>query len=258
RGTFLPCSSWRAARRQEVHSRYSSRQRRMALPAVRRMTPLVNMLASGRAGLSCMVVVERMVSTTPQTSSTRALSSSTRQSEKPPLLRKLSSCFSSTSRARRQSVVPTASRHSPDRLLVLYSRMMPPIPQHRMDFLGSWNHQSSTCSSKIFLWMWSASAGVRGLLSSASSGMVGSWMKRLHVQQSQRFPGKSPYLWPGTLRFCSPCYWSVKHFATGGERRKGSIGSEVLCLAGLPWAQHLVSAHHSWFAGLCPHYPGPP
>uniref|UniRef100_A0A8C0BXM8 Uncharacterized protein n=1 Tax=Buteo japonicus TaxID=224669 RepID=A0A8C0BXM8_9AVES len=151
-----PCWRWEEA---------SSRQRRMALPAVRRTTPLVNMLASGRAGLSCMVVVERMVSTTPQTTSTRALSSSTRQSEKPPLFRssiwsrlrmqfmswiaELSSCFSSTSRARRQSVVPTASRHSPDRLLVLYSRMMPPIPQHRMDFLGSWNHQSSTCSSKM-------------------------------------------------------------------------------------------------------------
>uniref|UniRef100_A0A8C3B254 Uncharacterized protein n=1 Tax=Cairina moschata TaxID=8855 RepID=A0A8C3B254_CAIMO len=172
--------------------RGSSRQRRMTLPATRRTIPLVNMLASGRAGLSCMVVVERMVSTTPQTSSTRALSSSTRQSDKPPLFRssiwsrlrmqfmswiaELSSCFSSTSRASRQSVVPTASRHSPDRLLVLYSRMMPPIPQHRMDFLGSWNHHSSTCSSRMFLWMWSASAGVRGVLSSASSGMVGGWV----------------------------------------------------------------------------------
>uniref|UniRef100_A0A8C3R5C3 Uncharacterized protein n=1 Tax=Cyanoderma ruficeps TaxID=181631 RepID=A0A8C3R5C3_9PASS len=184
---------------------YSSRQRRMALPAVSRMTPLVNMLASGRAGLSCMVVVERMVSTTPQTSSTRALSSSTRQSEKPPLFRKLSSCFSSTSRARRQSVVPTASRHSPDRLLVLYSRMMPPIPQHRMAFLGSWNHQSSTCSSKIFLWMWSASAGVRGLLSSASSGMVSSWVKtevaQMNLQPYSKwrtllcFPHRSPVCW---------------------------------------------------------------
>uniref|UniRef100_A0A8B9EQQ0 Uncharacterized protein n=1 Tax=Anser cygnoides TaxID=8845 RepID=A0A8B9EQQ0_ANSCY len=164
---LLPGAAWPRERQEPRPG--SSRQRRMTLPATRRTIPLVNMLASGRAGLSCMVVVERMVSTTPQTSSTRALSSSTRQSDKPP------SCFSSTSRARRQSVVPTASRHSPDRLLVLYSRMMPPIPQHRMDFLGSWNHQSSTCSSRMFLWMWSASAGVRGVLSSASSGMAGGW-----------------------------------------------------------------------------------
>uniref|UniRef100_A0A8B9SFP2 Uncharacterized protein n=1 Tax=Anas platyrhynchos TaxID=8839 RepID=A0A8B9SFP2_ANAPL len=194
---LLPGAAW-PREWQETHlgvprgAGRSSRQRRMTLPETRRTIPLVNMLASGRAGLSCMVVVERMVSTTPQTSSTRALSSSTRQSDKPPLFRssiwsrlrmqfmswiaELSSCFSSTSRARRQSVVPTASRHSPDRLLVLYSRMMPPIPQHRMDFLGSWNHQSSTCSSRMFLWMWSASAGVRGVLSSASSGMVGGWV----------------------------------------------------------------------------------
>uniref|UniRef100_A0A452IGK4 Uncharacterized protein n=1 Tax=Gopherus agassizii TaxID=38772 RepID=A0A452IGK4_9SAUR len=128
---------------------------RMTAPAVMRLTPLVNMLARGREALSCMVVVERTVRTTPHTSSTRALSSSTTQSEKPPLfsssiwfrlrmqfmswIAELSSCFRSTSKARRQSVVPTASRHSPDRLL------------HKMDFLGSLNHHSSTCSSRITL-----------------------------------------------------------------------------------------------------------
>lgn len=46
------------------------------------------------------------------------------------------------------------------------------------------------------------------------------------------------------------CHWR------GAE--EGQYWLEGLCLAGLPWAQHVVSAHHSWFSGLCPHYPGPP
>lgn len=50
---------------------------------------------------------------------------------------------------------------------------------------------------------------------------------------------------------------SVKHFAAVGEQEKGSGGSELLCLAGLSWAQHLVSAHRSWFPGLCPCYRAP-
>lgn len=66
-------------------------------------------------------------------------------------------------------------------------------------------------------------------------------------------------LGPGILQFCSPLCssWSLKHFTTGGEQGKGSggcrveAGPVVLCLAGLPLAQHLVStcslaswAHH--------------
>lgn len=44
----------------------------------------------------------------------------------------------------------------------------------------------------------------------------------------------------------------MKNFATGGEQGKGSGGSDILCLAGLPWVQHLVSAQRLAFQACVP------
>ena len=70
-------------------------------------------------------------------------------------------------------------------------------------------------------------------------------------------------LGPGTLQFCSPLCWSLKHFTTGGEQGKGSsgcrveAGSMMLCLAGLGTGPCL-NPEPSFLDSSPPQRPGPP
>uniref|UniRef100_A0A8C6TB53 Uncharacterized protein n=1 Tax=Neogobius melanostomus TaxID=47308 RepID=A0A8C6TB53_9GOBI len=69
----------------------------------------------------------------------------------------LNNCLSSTPRASKHSAVPAPRRHSLDTLVVVDKSPTPPNPQPRINFPGSLNHHSSTCSSSMLCWIWAGS-----------------------------------------------------------------------------------------------------